>query len=436
MQQQHFNYVFDLYGKIVLFDEKGLMHIKTTTNIAAIILGNVLMESNNSRTFSASLVKEHAQNQARILTINTAHGSITTPAFMPVGTKAIVTGMTPDDILSTGSQIILGGNTYHMLCSPGLEIIEKVGGMHKFMGWDGPMLTDSGGFQVFSLSKKSDICKIDDEAATFRHPKSGKSIRMTPVSSIDAQKVIGADIIMAFDHCTPDSDNKDFVVDAMHRTHRWLQISYDHHQKNPNSAYGYHQALFGIVQGAGFRDLREQSTDFINSLDMDGVAIGGETVGYNMEKTAEILQWIVPKISKHKPRYTMGVGSNPQDLLEVIARGIDLFDCVAPTRNARHGAVYSGKFVKENGWVRFESEHPNGRINLNNQQYETDTAPIMDGCTCQTCRKHSRAYLRFLLKSESVDYFTLASIHNVHVMQEACHLARECIMESSNVNAS
>jgi queuine tRNA-ribosyltransferase len=384
----------------------------------------------HSNTFSTSLIKEHAHNQARILNLHTPHGDITTPAFMPVGTKAVVTGMTPDDLITTGSQIILGGNTYHMLCTPGLEIIEKVGGMHRFMGWNGPMLTDSGGFQVFSLSKKSDICTIDDEAATFRHPKSGKVMRMTPVTSIDAQKVIGADIIMAFDHCTPDSDNHAFVEEAMHRTHRWLQISKDHHDANPASTYGFHQALFGIIQGAGFRDLREKSTEFITSMDMDGIAIGGETVGYDMDKTVELLDWIIPMIPKHKPRYTMGVGANPQDLLDVIAKGIDMFDCVAPTRNARHGAVFSGKFVKKEGWVSFESEHTGNRINLNNQQYETDTAPIMETCECLTCKKHSRAYLRFLLKSESIDYFTLASIHNVHVMQEACKLARECVLES------
>ncbi|MES2207515.1 MAG: tRNA guanosine(34) transglycosylase Tgt [Pseudomonadota bacterium] len=390
-----------------------------------------MASQNSANTFRTTLIKEHAHTQARILEIDTPHGQITTPAFMPVGTKAVVTGMTPDDLVTTGSQIILGGNTFHMLCSPGLEIIEKVGGMHRFMGWDRPMLTDSGGFQVFSLSKKSDICKIDDEAATFRNPKSGKIIRMTPETSIEAQKIIGADIIMAFDHCTPTSDNKDFVEDAMIRTHRWLNLSKEYHEKNPKSAYGFHQALFGIIQGAGFRDLREKSTAFITSLDLDGVAIGGESIGYDMEKTVEILDWIIPMIPKNKPRYTMGVGANPQDLLNVIEKGIDMFDCVAPTRNARHGAVFSGKIVKKNGWVAFESNHPGGRINLNNQQYETDTAPIMEGCSCLTCSKHSRAYLRFLLKSESIDYFTLASIHNVQVMQDACKAARECIMENA-----
>lgn len=360
--------------------------------------------------------------------MQTDHGDVVTPAFMPVGTKAVVSSMTPDDVRSTGTQIILGGNTYHMLGAPGLEVIKAVGGMHKFMSWPGPMLTDSGGFQVFSLSKKGDICRIDEEAATFRSPKTGDIVRLTPEASIQAQQILGADIIMAFDHCTPDSDDKSLVEAAMHRTHRWLARSMEYHARLPSSLYGHTQALFGIIQGAGFRNLREESAAFVVSQETDGIALGGETIGYNMPKTLEILDWVRPLLPSDKPLYTMGVGATPQDLLDVVRYGADMFDCVAPTRNARHGSLYCGRLVKQDGWLAFLSDHPNGRINLNNQAYALDEGPLMDGCTCSTCARFSRAYLRYLLKENNPDYFPLASIHNVHVMQDTCKAARELIL--------
>lgn len=385
-----------------------------------------------TKHFSTTLVKQYSHNKARVTKITTAHGEILTPAFMPVGTRAAVNCMTPRDLWQSGSQIILGGNTYHMLCSPGMNVIEKAGGMHRFMGWDGPMLTDSGGFQVFSLSKNSKLCRIDEQGAHFKHPYSGQLLHLTPTSSIQAQKIIGADIIMAFDQCTPDSDDKSLVRNALQRTHRWLQESVTQHQQNPYSAYAYPQALFGIIQGAYFRDLREESTRFVVDMNVDGIAIGGETIGFDMQKTREILEWVLPLLPPEKTRYTMGVGLQPQDLIDVVAGGIDIFDCVAPTRNARHGALYCGEIVYENNWLRFASLDDNkGRILIKKSQYATDYGPIMANCDCHTCVHYSRAYLHYLFKEQPVSYYNFACIHNIHVMHQVCAAMRQLIMDKT-----
>lgn len=365
--------------------------------------------------------------KGRILRLNTAHGMVRTPAFMPVGTKAAVSAILPDELLAAGTQMILGGNTYHMIKEPGLASIEAAGGMHRFMGWSGPMLTDSGGYQVFSLSKNSEICRIDESGANFRFPGSSDWIRLTPASSIQAQKIIGADIVMAFDQCTPDSYDHRQAKAAMDRTHRWLLESLEEHQRNRSSRYGRRQAFFGIVQGGTIRSLREESAAFMTSLDLDGIAIGGETIGFDMPKTVEILGWLEPMIPRNTVRYAMGVGSKPQDLLDVIAEGVDIFDCVAPTRNARHGAVYAGRFTRAGGWPVFEGEGPTGRLNLKRKEYQADDRPIMESCLCYTCRRYSRSYLHFLLRENDLWYFNLATIHNVAVMHQACREAQTCI---------
>jgi queuine tRNA-ribosyltransferase len=315
-----------------------------------------------------------------------------------------------------------------MLVSPGMDIIQAAGGMHKFMDWNKPMLTDSGGFQVFSLSKNKNICKIDEHGAHFKHPINGKLIHLTPQTSIDAQKIIGADIIMAFDECTPENGGRDAALAAMERTHRWLRESKEIHTQNPLSAYGYHQALFGIIQGGSFQDLREQSTQYIIDMDLDGIALGGEIVGADMQKTCEVIDWVRPLLPDNKPRYTMGVGMSPNDLIGVVARGIDMFDCVAPTRNARHGSLYCGKIVEKDGWLAFESEEDNGRILIKKSRYAKDDTPIMESCTCYTCKHHTKAYLHFLFKEKSVAYSHLACIHNIHVMHDVCAKMRELIL--------
>lgn len=375
--------------------------------------------------FSVELVKKHARHRARVLNITTPHGEFTTPCFMPVATRAFVNLLSPADLEKTGSQIILGGNTYHMLCSPGLEVIQSVGGMHHFMQWHKPMLTDSGGFQVFSLSKNKSICKIDEIGAHFKHPNNGQVIHLTPHTSIEAQKILGADIIMAFDQCTKDEISEDEARLAMTRTHRWLLESKTHHEKNANSSYGLKQALFGIIQGGRFKHLREESAKFIVELNLEGIAIGGESIGFDMAKTKEILNWITPILPEEKIRYTMGVGLHPQDLIDVVERGIDIFDCVAPTRNARHGTLYHGMAVTENDWVRFETfGEPDGKLSIKKSIYAKDEKPILKDCACTTCQHYSRAYLHYLFKINSPAYHHLACMHNVYVMQQVCTTIR------------
>lgn len=408
-----------------------------------------------NKKFTTKVLCKHKYNRARMTEVTTPHGSFVTPSFMPVGTRAFVNHMTVDDLQHTGSQIILGGNTYHMLCNPGLDIIRNFGGMHKMMQWHRPMLTDSGGYQVFSLSHNSKICRIDENGAHFKHPVSGKLLHLTPQTSIQAQKIIGADIIMAFDECTNESGGRSGAISALERTHRWLLQSKELHDANSNSEYGLQQALFAIIQGGSFRDLREKSTEFMLQLDMDGYAIGGEVIGYNMPQTCEIIGWIENMLPENKPRYSMGVGLNPQDLLDVVAKGVDMFDCVAPTRNARHGTLYCGKFVIENHWPKFVAENDDDFINSDsdvakvniceNQDknsckllikksiYAKDERPIMATCNCYTCRNYSRAYLHYLFKQKSTLYAHLACIHNIHVMQEACRQMQQ-IMQKFSLN--
>ncbi|WP_028388241.1 tRNA guanosine(34) transglycosylase Tgt [Legionella fairfieldensis] len=380
--------------------------------------------------FGSEIIKNHPFTNARVTRITTPHGDFLTPVFMPVGTRAGVNNMTPQELLAAGSQIILGGNTYHMLCAPGMDIIEEAQGMHRFMGWHGPMLTDSGGFQIFSLSKNKEICTIDEEGAHFKLPVTGRLIHMTPEMSLATQKIIGADIIMAFDQCTPDRCSRDEVQRIMARTHRWLKQSITYHQQYPASRYGAPQALFGIVQGGIYNDLRRESADFIASMNTDGIAIGGETVGFDMEMTVEVIRWVRSCLPVNKPRYTMGVGMSPQDLIDVVAEGIDMFDCVAPTRNARHGALYSGEVVRDGQWLRFASHYENERIQIKKACFANDPLPIMPDCTCYTCQNHSRAFLHHLFKQKANLFTALASIHNVHVMHDVCAKMRTLILAS------
>lgn len=377
--------------------------------------------------FCCTLIEQHKPTNARVTQVITPHGDFITPAFMPVGTRAGVNNMMPHELKMAGSQIILGGNTYHMLCAPGMDVIKDAGGMHAFMGWDGPMLTDSGGFQVFSLSKNKTICTLDDTGAHFKLPNATRVIHMTPKMSLETQKIIGADIIMAFDQCTPDSTSLEEARHIMGRTHRWLQQSLEYHRTYPESQYGLPQALFGIVQGGIFRDLRLESAEFVAAMALDGIAIGGETIGFDMKKTVEVIRWIKDFLPENKPRYTMGVGMSPQDLLDVIAEGIDMFDCVAPTRNARHGALYCGAVVQSGNWLNFASDEPNGRIQIKKTSFSQDDLPVMPGCTCYTCTHYTRGYLHHAFKQKATVFTALACIHNIHVMHDVCLKARQFI---------
>jgi len=384
---------------------------------------------NTPNAYSSELIKKHKSQPARVMKINTPHGEVTTPTFMPVGTHAIVNYMTPEDLLRTQSHLILGGNTYHMLIKPGLEIIEKAGGMHPFMSWKGAMLTDSGGFQVLSLAQKGGLCRIDEHGAHFKHPISGQIVNLTPASSIQTQKVIGADIIMAFDECTPEI-GRDAALAALKRTHDWLLLSKETHDQNPCSVYGNKQALFGIIQGGSFRDLREESTKFIVDLDLDGIGIGGEVVGFDMKKTVEILSWIRPLLPEKKIRYTMGVGLHPQDLIDVVSEGVDIFDCVAPTRNARHGSLYNGRVVEKDERLCFIPDGDSDHILIKKSIFAKDNRPILEGCACYTCQNFTRSYLHYLFKEHKLGYAHLACVHNIHVMQDVCLRLKEWILEN------
>ena len=386
-------------------------------------------DSKDSNRFTCQVLHRHSSTAARVMQVQTPHGMFTTPTFMPVGTRAGVNNMTPTELWSSGSQIILGGNTYHMLCAPGMEVIERAGGMHRFMGWHGPMLTDSGGFQVFSLSKK--ICTVDEEGAHFMLPQSERLIHMTPGMSLATQKIIGADIIMAFDQCTPDAATYAEAQHIMQRTHRWLVESIDYHQTHPTSRYGAQQALFGIIQGGVYPELRLESAEFVAGQAVDGLAIGGETIGFDMAATVKVVEWVRQVLPETKIRYTMGVGMSPQDLLDVVAQGIDIFDCVAPTRNARHGALYCGTVVPDGEWLRFDSEHEQGRIQIKKACFANDEQPIMQDCKCSTCQQYSRAYLHHLFKQKFHLFTALACIHNIHVLHAVCDKMREHIFKES-----
>lgn len=346
----------------------------------------------------------------------TDHGEVQTPVFMPVGTAATVKALDGDDIRETKAEIVLA-NTYHLFLRPGEKTVAEMGGVAKFMNWNGPTLTDSGGFQVFSLglgAKGDKLSKIDDEGVTFKSHLDGKLHRFTPEISMNIQRDLGADIVMAFDECTPDKAEPKYIRDALERTHRWAERSVKQWQLNSmKSSQGTNQALFGIIQGSMDQEMRKEAAEFITSLPFSGIALGGETVGYNMEGTLEVIGWIKHLLPKDKPIYTMGLGRDPQNVVDIILAGIDMFDCVAPTRLARNGALYYGEIRGD----KFESEFSNGRLNISNAQFVNDKNVIMEGCDCYTCQSgYTRGYLNHLYKSKELSYYRLASIHNVRFM--------------------
>ncbi len=357
--------------------------------------------------------------------ITTDRGKINTPVFMPVGTAASVKALDVNDIETSGAEIILA-NTYHLFLRPGEKLVSEMGGVAEFMNWKKPTLTDSGGFQVFSLGKGANgkpLAKIDEEGVTFKSHLDGKIHRFTPEISMNIQRDLGADIIMAFDECTPDTATEKYTTEALDRTHRWAKQSLEQWIRNEKkSSQGFNQALFGIIQGAMHKNLRRKSAEYICSLDFDGVALGGETVGYNMEGTIEMISWIKDLLPRDKPLYAMGLGRDPQNLVDIFKAGVDMCDCVAPTRLARNGALYYGELRGDN----FESEFKNGRLNIDNKIYENDKSVIMEGCDCYTCKAgYSRSYLRHLYRAKELSYYRLASIHNVRFMVRLAETIRE-----------
>ncbi|MBF2021974.1 MAG: tRNA guanosine(34) transglycosylase Tgt [Hydrococcus sp. C42_A2020_068] len=341
------------------------------------------------------------QTGARAGIWHTPHGCVETPRFMPVGTLATVKGLTPAQIQTTGAQMILA-NTYHLHLQPGEAIVEKAGGLHEFMGWQGPILTDSGGFQVFSLSE---LRQIDESGVTFRSPRDGRIIQLTPERSIQIQNALGADVIMAFDECPPAGAAHEEVVAATERTYRWLERCLNAHQRPQE------QALFGIVQGGIYPDLRCAAAESLVKLDLPGYAIGGVSVGEEPELIHKIVRITAPMLPPEKPRYLMGVGTY-KEMVVAIASGIDLFDCVIPTRFGRHGAAL----------VR--GEH----LNLKNAQFREDFTPLDPTCPCYTCQNFSRAYLNHLVKSREMLGYILLSLHNISELVRFTQQIREAIL--------
>jgi queuine tRNA-ribosyltransferase len=347
--------------------------------------------------FQFDLVAQEGDARAGIL--HTPHGEIPTPIFAPVGTKATVKAVTQKQLRALDAPLILA-NTYHLYLRPGDNLIADLGGLHDFMSWDRPILTDSGGFQVFSLS---DMRQVDEDGVTFKSHIDGSTHRFTPERSIQIQENLGADIIMAFDECAEPYD-RDYIEKAMHRTHRWAERCLEAQTRQD-------QALFGIVQGGVFPDLRRLSAETIASLDFPGNAIGGLSVGESKQEMHDMLEIVNAILPENKPRYLMGVGT-PQDLVNGVMRGVDIFDCVLPTRLARHNAAMSDT----------------GRMNMMNAQYARDERPISETCTCYTCQNYSRAYIRHLIQSREFLSGTLLSIHNIHTLLHLVRQMRQAII--------
>jgi len=341
----------------------------------------------------------NTDGKARRGRLTFTRGVVETPAFMPVGTYGTVKGMKTEEVEATGAHIILG-NTFHLMLRPGTDIIEQHGGLHGFMNWDKPILTDSGGFQVFSLGK---MRKITEEGVCFSSPVNGEKIMLTPERSMEVQRKLGSDVVMIFDECTPHPATHKESQDSMELSLRWAQRSKDAHGDNPS-------ALFGIVQGGMYEDLREVSVNGLKAIDFDGYAIGGLSVGEPKEDMIRILDHTAPLIPENKPRYLMGVGK-PEDLVEGVRRGIDMFDCVMPTRNARNGHLFVNT----------------GVVKIRNSSNKTDTRPLDLTCDCYTCKNYSRAYLHHLDKCKEILGSQLNTLHNLHFYQKVMQGLRDAI---------
>jgi queuine tRNA-ribosyltransferase len=370
---------------------------------------------------------EKKMGRARVGVIETPHGKIETPAYIVVGTKAVVRALTTDEVLAAGTQAVLA-NTYHLYLEPGEAILKQAGGIQKFMDWHGPTFTDSGGFQAFSLgvafgsgvgkiasgeilidepaSVHDSLAKVDEDGVTFKSVIDGSTHRFTPERSMEIQHAIGADIMFAFDECTSPHAPYKYQKEAMDRTHRWAKRSLDHHR-----AAKTNQALYGIVQGGRHEDLRKESAQIIGKMDFDGFGIGGS---FNKDDLHTAVGWVADELPENKPRHLLGIGE-PLDLILGIENGMDTFDCVAPTRIARHGTIYTQK----------------GKIHITNAEYRTDFGKLDEGCECYTCKHFTRAYVTHLFRVHEITAATLASIHNVYFLVNLVKKGREAILNDT-----
>ncbi|AOC91903.1 tRNA guanosine(34) transglycosylase Tgt [Bacillus amyloliquefaciens] len=347
-------------------------------------------------------IKECKQTGARLGRVHTPHGSFETPVFMPVGTLATVKTMSPDELKSMDAGIILS-NTYHLWLRPGHDIVKEAGGLHQFMNWDRAILTDSGGFQVFSLSK---FRNIEEEGVHFRNHLNGDKLFLSPEKAMEIQNALGSDIMMAFDECPPYPAEYNYMKRSVERTSRWAERCLKAHGRSDE------QGLFGIVQGGEYEDLRTQSAKDLVSLDFPGYAIGGLSVGEPKHVMNRVLEFTTPLLPKDKPRYLMGVGS-PDALIDGAIRGVDMFDCVLPTRIARNGTVFTSE----------------GRLNMKNAKYERDFRPIDEECSCHTCKNYSRAYIRHLIRCNETFGIRLTTYHNLHFLLHLMEQVRQAIRE-------
>lgn len=359
------------------------------------------MEQMNQQEKNSHFKVEARVGEARAALLETSHGPVRTPVFMAVGTRATVKAMTPEELQTSGCQVVLG-NTYHLHIRPGESTIEKLGGLHKFMNWNGPILTDSGGFQVFSLAS---LRKMSEDGVEFRSHLDGTKSFISPEKSMQIQMALGADIIMAFDECLPYPATREQTIQSMELTLRWLKRSKEAMTRKES-------LLFGIVQGGLEVDLRMKSLEQITSVELPGYALGGLSVGEPIEMMHELVKQVAPRLPANKPRYLMGVGT-PLDLILAIDSGIDMFDCVMPTRTARNGTLFT--------WQ--------GRVSIKRNEYREDSRPLDPECDCYTCRNYSRAYLRHLLLSGEILSARLNSIHNLHFYFSLMERSRGAILE-------
>ncbi|MEM5799346.1 MAG: tRNA guanosine(34) transglycosylase Tgt [Candidatus Aenigmatarchaeota archaeon] len=386
-------------------------------------------------SFEFKLEYESEESNARLGEIKTKHGKIKTPVFLPVATHASVKSLTSDDMNELGTEILMT-NTYHLFLRPGADVIESLGGLHKFMNWSKPLMTDSGGFQAFSLGfgiehgvgkisnifpeearekpkpKGEKIAFVNDKGVTFYSPYDGKKILLTPELSIKIQQSLGSDIILVLDECTSPLNDYEYTSQSLKRTHEWAQICLNVKETE--------QAIFGIVQGGEYKDLREESARFISSLNFDGIAIGG-SLGKSKIDMHRILDWTIPLLPKEKPRHLLGIGA-VEDFFNCIERGIDMFDCVSPTRLARTGFLYI--YPDDGGNIKNKF-----RIDIGDSKYRKDNTPISDKCECYTCKNYTKAYLRHLYIAKELSYHRLASLHNLQFFLKLIREIRKAIEE-------
>lgn len=351
--------------------------------------------------FRFEIIKKDSSSQARLGRIETTHGSFQTPTFLPVGTQGTVKSLTPEDLVENGVEVLLC-NTYHLYLRPGHEVIERLGGLHRFIHWEKPILTDSGGYQVFSLSS---LRKISEEGVTFQSHLDGSLHFLTPEKALEIQRALGSDIAMVLDECIPYPSDYNYVKSSIGLTTRWAERSLKTIKEND-------PPLFGIVQGGTYRDLREESAMALVKMGFQGYAIGGLSVGEPKTLMMDVLRWTIPILPESQPRYLMGVGT-PQDILDGVLVGIDLFDCVLPTRNARNGVLFTSK----------------GKISIKQAKYSEDERPIDETCSCYTCRNYSRAYLRHLYLSKEILSSRLNTIHNLYYYMVLLKNLKEAIQE-------